>query len=101
MPALREIKLTDKQHCYNLNSGNVRNTAKLMPKLFEEIMDIKTIRTDTDYQMALQEVEDLMHATLDTPEGDKLDILTTLIEAWEREHYPMSYSNPIETIRFV
>ena len=70
MPALREIKLTDKQHYYNLNSGSIRNTAKLMPKLFEEIMDIKPIRTAADYQMALQEVEDLLHATLDTPEGE-------------------------------
>ncbi len=42
-----------------------------------------------------------MSAELNTPEGDKLDILVTLVEAWEREHYPMDFPDPIEAIRFV
>ena len=64
-------------------------------------MNIKPIRTEADYQAALKEVEALMSAELNTPAGDKLDIMVTLIEAWEREHYPMDYPDPIEAIRFV
>ena len=47
-------------------------------------MDIKPIKTDSDYQTALAEVEKLMMAAPDTPEGEKLDVLVTLIEAYER-----------------
>ncbi|MEZ5537663.1 MAG: transcriptional regulator [Thiolinea sp.] len=64
-------------------------------------MNIKPIRTETDYQAALKDIEGLMAAELNTPEGDKLDILVTLVEAWEREHYPMDFPDPIEAIRFV
>lgn len=64
-------------------------------------MDIKPIRTEDDYQATLKEIESLMTAELNTPEGDKLDILVTLVEAWEREHYPMEFPDPIEAIRFV
>lgn len=64
-------------------------------------MNIKPIRTEQDYQTALKDIEGLMTAKPDTPEGDKLDILVTLVEAWEREHYPMDYPDPIEAIRFV
>ena len=46
-------------------------------------MDIRSIRTDADYRTALKEVETLMTAEFGTPEGDKLDILVTLIEAYE------------------
>ena len=47
-------------------------------------MDIKPIKTDADYRAALNEIETLMTADLDTPEGEKLDVLATLVEAYEQ-----------------
>lgn len=64
-------------------------------------MDIKPIHTEQDYQAALQDIESLMMAGFGTPEGDRLDVLTTLVEAWEREHYPLDFPDPIEAIKFV
>lgn len=63
-------------------------------------MKINPIKTDADYQAALKEIDTLMLAEADTPEGDKLDILATLVEAWERAHYPMDFPDPIEAIKF-
>lgn len=63
-------------------------------------MDIKPIRTDTDYRTALKEVEMLMTAEPNTPEGDKLDILVTLIEAYEQKHFPLDLPDPVEAIKF-
>jgi HTH-type transcriptional regulator/antitoxin HigA len=50
-------------------------------------MDIKPIRTEADYQAALREVESLMTADFGTPEGDRLDVLATLVEAYEAKHF--------------
>ena len=50
-------------------------------------MDIKPIKTEADYEAALQEIDRLLDAESDTPEGDHLDVLTTLVEAWEQKHY--------------
>lgn len=61
-------------------------------------MDIRPIKTETDYEEALQAIERLMHAELDTPEGDRLDILVTLVEAYEAKHYPMAGPDPIAAI---
>ena len=63
-------------------------------------MDIKPIKTETDYRAALKDVEALMSATPDTPEGERLDVLVTLIEAYERKHYPLDLPDPIEAIKF-
>ena len=63
-------------------------------------MDIKLIKTDADYRAALTEIETLMGATLDSPEGERLDLLVTLVEAYERHHYPMDLPDPVEAIRF-
>ncbi len=63
-------------------------------------MDIKLIKTDADYRAALAEIETLMVATLDSPEGERLDLLVTLVEAYERDHYPMDLPDPVEAIRF-
>lgn len=52
-------------------------------------MNIKPIRSDTDYRAALIEVESLMLAEFGSPEGDRLDILATLVEAYEARHFPM------------
>ncbi len=63
-------------------------------------MDIKPIKTNTDYRAALAEIETLMTAKLDTPEGERLDILVTLVEAYERRHFPLELPDPVEAIRF-
>ena len=63
-------------------------------------MDIKPIRTKADHKAALKAVELLMDARANTPAGDRLDVLVTLIEAYERFHYPMEYPDPVEAIKF-
>jgi HTH-type transcriptional regulator/antitoxin HigA len=63
-------------------------------------MDIKPIKTDADYREALKEVESLMMAASDTPEGEKLDVIVTLIEAYEAKHFPMDLPDPVEAIKF-
>ena len=62
--------------------------------------EIKPIRTKRDYEAALTEIERLWGAKAKTPEGDRLDVLATLIDAYETEHYPMDPPDPIEAIRF-
>ena len=52
-------------------------------------MDIEPIKTERDHQRALKEIESLMTAKPNTPEGDRLDVLVTLVEAWEAKHYPL------------
>ncbi len=63
-------------------------------------MNIKPIKTDTDYRAALKEIEALMGAEFDSPEGEKLDVLVTLVEAYERNHYPLDLPDPVEVIKF-
>jgi HTH-type transcriptional regulator / antitoxin HigA len=62
--------------------------------------DLKPIRTEADYEAALAEVERLWGAPVASPEGDRLDVLATLIDAYESEHYPMDPPDPIEAIKF-
>ena len=63
-------------------------------------MDIKPIKTDDDHRVALKEIEMLMTAEPDTPEGEKLDVLVTLVEAYEQKHYPLDLPDPVEAIKF-
>lgn len=63
-------------------------------------MDIKPIKTDADYRAALIEIESLMMAGPDTPKGEKLDVMVTLIEAYEAKHFPMELPDPVEAIKF-
>lgn len=63
-------------------------------------MDIKPLKTEADYQAVLKEIETLMHAKADTPEGDRLDVLVTLVEAYEARHYPLDLPDPVEAIKF-
>ena len=63
-------------------------------------MDIKAIRTEEDYREALSEIEGLMQAQAGTPEGEKLDVLVTLVEAYEKKHYPLDLPDPVEAIKF-
>jgi HTH-type transcriptional regulator / antitoxin HigA len=64
------------------------------------LADLKPIRSGADYNQALAEVERLWGAAGGTPEGDRLDILATLIDAYESDHFPIDPPDPIEAIRF-
>ena len=63
-------------------------------------MEIKPIRTKADYRAALKEIETLMDAGAGTLEGERLDVLATLVEAYERKHFPMDLPDPVEAIKF-
>ena len=63
-------------------------------------MEIKPIRTKTDYRAALKEIETLMVARAGSPEGERLDVLVTLIEAYEKKHYHFDLPDPVEAIKF-
>lgn len=62
--------------------------------------DLKPIRSEADYEAALKEVEKLWGSKSGTPKGDRLDVLATLIEAYETKHYPIDPPDPIEAIKF-
>ena len=62
--------------------------------------NLKPIRTQADYEAALVVIARLWGARAGTPEGDRLDILATLVDAYENEHYPMDPPDPIEAIKF-
>lgn len=62
--------------------------------------ELKPIRTEADYEAALTEVERLWGSRSGNPEGDRLDVLATLIDAYESEHHPMDPPDPIEAIKF-
>src|SRR5438034_9527457 len=62
--------------------------------------EIKPIRTERDYEAALEEVERLWGAKAGTTDGDRLDVLATLIDAYEGQHYPMDPPDPVEAIKF-
>ena len=63
-------------------------------------MNIKPIKTKADYRAALKDVEALMGAKANTAEGERLDVLVTLIEAYERKHFPLELPDPVEAIKF-
>lgn len=65
-------------------------------------MEINPIRTEGDYKAALREVSALMERDPDlgTPDGDRLDVLATLVQAYEAKHYPIDPPDPIEAIKF-
>ena len=63
-------------------------------------MDINPIRTESDYREAVKRIETLMDARENTPEGDLLDVLVTLVEAYEAKRYPIDLPNAISAIKF-
>ncbi len=65
-------------------------------------MKIKPIRTSEDHAQALQEISKLMEAdpAIGTPKGDRLDVLVTLVQAYEVQHFPMDLPDPVEAIKF-
>lgn len=64
-------------------------------------MKIKPIKTKDDYKAALERIEALFEAKPNTPKGDELEILITLVSAYEDEHYPISAPDPVEAIKHI
>ena len=62
-------------------------------------MEIKPIRTEKDYEDALARIEEIFDAEPDTPEGDELEILASLVETYENKNYPIGLPDPIEAIK--
>ncbi|HME58670.1 MAG TPA: hypothetical protein VKF63_10060 [Terracidiphilus sp.] len=63
-------------------------------------MQLKPIKSEADYEAALKEIERLWGAEEGSADGDRLEILTTLVEAYEEKHFPMDLPDPIEAIKF-
>jgi len=63
-------------------------------------MNIKPIKTKADYEAALKEIERLFEAEPGTPQGDRLEVLTTLVEAYENKHFAIPAPDPIEAIQY-
>ena len=63
-------------------------------------MEIAPIKTERDYRRTLKEIEGLMTAKRGTPDGDRLDVLVTLVEAWEAKRYPLDLPDPVAAIRY-
>ena len=61
-------------------------------------MELKPIKTEEDYEEALTKIDELWEAELGTPEGDLLDVLTTLVEAYEENQHPILPPDPVEAI---
>jgi HTH-type transcriptional regulator/antitoxin HigA len=62
-------------------------------------MNSRSVRTEREYRRLLKEIEALMDATANTPAGDRLNVLVTLVEAWEAKHYPLPSPRPVRTSR--
>lgn len=63
-------------------------------------MNVRPIRTKSDYRAALKDIEGLMAAKANTPDGDRLDVLATLVEAYERTHFPLDLPDAVDAIKF-
>jgi len=63
-------------------------------------MDIRPIKSEQDYKSAISRIEQLWGAKMDTPEGDELDLLITLVESYEMKHYPIAPPDPIDAIKY-
>ena len=63
-------------------------------------MSMRPIKTEVDYEQALAEIESLFDAQPDTPEGDRLEVLTTLVEAYEQKHHAVPPPDPIEALLY-
>lgn len=63
-------------------------------------MEIKPIKSEEDYQLAIKRIEELWGAKKDTPTGDELDLLVTIVESYETKHFPIAPPDPIDAIKF-
>src|SRR3990172_11345742 len=76
----------------------MRSTTRSTQRRFN--MKIKPIKTERDYRTALKEIERLWEAKPNTPKGDRLEVLVTLVEAYEQRHYKVEPPDPVEAIKF-
>jgi len=63
-------------------------------------VNIRPIRSRADYRASLKDIESLMSARANTPDGDRLDVLATLVEAYERTHFPLDLPDAVDAIKF-
>lgn len=63
-------------------------------------MNLRPIKTENDYRAALAEIEGILQAEPETPEGDRLDILTLLVESYEEQHYPILPPDPLGALEY-
>jgi HTH-type transcriptional regulator/antitoxin HigA len=63
-------------------------------------LDLHPLKTESEYEAALLEIESLLEVPPGTPEAARLDLLATLVDAYEQEHFPIPLPDPIEAIRF-
>jgi HTH-type transcriptional regulator/antitoxin HigA len=63
-------------------------------------MNIKPIKTKKDYENALKEIERLFDAKPNTPNGDRLEVLTALVEAYEEQHFPIDIPDPVDALNY-
>ena len=61
---------------------------------------LKIIKTEAEYEAALERLEVIFDAKRDTPEGDELDLLTLVIDKFEKEHFPIDLPDPVEAIKY-
>ncbi len=64
------------------------------------LFNIKVIKTEAEYDAAMQRLEHIFDAKKDTPEGDELELLSLVIDNYEKEHFPIDLPDPIETIKY-
>ena len=64
------------------------------------MVDVNPIRTEADFEAALTEIEGVIHAKPGAPDGDRLDVLATLIEAYEAKHHRIDAPDPIALVAF-
>ena len=79
----------------------LKNTMRLMLQKFNEVpMKMTPIKSEKDYQIALKEIERIFDAEPNTPNGDKLDILSTLVHAYEETHYPIDLPDAVAALHY-
>jgi hypothetical protein len=85
---LDQLPVSSRLHPVHRDPRAIRESTRKRSEK-EEDMEIKPIRTKADYRAALREIESLMAADRDTPDGERLDVLVTLVEVYEGKHYPL------------
>lgn len=63
-------------------------------------MEIRPVKNEKDYNDSIRRIEELWGAKKDTPQGDELDLLVTLVESYEMKHYPIAPPDPVDAIKF-
>jgi HTH-type transcriptional regulator / antitoxin HigA len=98
-PKMVVALISRKELCGSNGSGRI---AIMIGSTSERLImsEIKPIRSEADYEAALAEMERVWGARSGTPEGDRLDVMATLIDAYEDEHHPIDPPDPIEAIKF-